>query len=70
MMQDNIRLAQKVERLEKLLDLAAPRKANDRLGMEEFGTLQHQISVPGVAHRLITKNFLCAGLTLATVRYT
>ncbi|KAL3133986.1 hypothetical protein ABBQ32_008426 [Trebouxia sp. C0010 RCD-2024] len=64
--EDNIRLAQKVERLEKLLDLAAPRKANDRLGMEEFGTLQHQISVPGVAHRLITKNFLCAGLTLAT----
>lgn len=55
MMQENRRLAQKVERLEKLLNLAAHQKADDMLRMEEVHSLQHQVSVPAVPHRLPTQ---------------
>ena len=48
MMQENRKLLQKVEKLEKLLNLTAQQKVNAMLGMGEIATLHHQVSVYSV----------------------
>lgn len=62
MVQEKTELVQKVERLEKLLNLTAHPKADDMLGMNEINILQHQVSVPAVACSCTYPNTLAPSL--------